>query len=254
MRILKDEASGCELLINNESDRKVTIQCNRQEYNMLMDIMDSGDTGNSKGLYESKESDKKYILTDQSIEYHGRTLYRIKRVNDGEIGGFVEGYGNLSHEGSCFISDDAKVYGGASVSGNAVLGNQAEVYGSAHVSGYAAVLGNASISGEAGIMEDAYIHKDAVITGSTQVNGRVEICGDTFVNGVCLIEDGVFIDGNIDIPGDTHISGNSIIRGDGTVKGSVIHDAEIIVQSADIEFNILENQKVVVSGNCTSEK
>jgi hypothetical protein len=64
-------------------------------------------------------NDKYELLTDQTIEVQGRTLFRIRALRDfgivkaNEIGGFVENEKNLSREG------DAWVYGDAEVSGNA---------------------------------------------------------------------------------------------------------------------------------------
>ena len=48
---------------------------------------------------------KKYKLTEESISYNGKTLYRIESVRDfgtikkGDKGGFIESERNLSHEG-----------------------------------------------------------------------------------------------------------------------------------------------------------
>ena len=55
---------------------------------------------------------KKYEFTDETKEFFGRTLRRIRAVRDfgdvsaGEIGGWIEKEENLSHDG------DARVYGG----------------------------------------------------------------------------------------------------------------------------------------------
>ena len=74
---------------------------------------------------------KKYELTEQ----HPDTgLWRIKALRDfgnvakGDIGGWIEGEKNLSHEG------DAWVYGNAGVSGDAWVSGDARVYGNARVS------------------------------------------------------------------------------------------------------------------------
>ena len=81
---------------------------------------------------------KKYELTDETIEFYGRTLHRIracrdfvtiagKQVKTGDLGGFVETEENLSHDGMCWVWGNAKVYGNARVYGNA------EVYGDAKI-------------------------------------------------------------------------------------------------------------------------
>lgn len=58
---------------------------------------------------------KKYKLTDETIEFKGRTLYRIEALRNfrdvkaGDKGGFVESEENLSQEGDCWIYGDTKV-------------------------------------------------------------------------------------------------------------------------------------------------
>lgn len=59
----------------------------------------------------------KYELTEETIKFNGKTLYRIKALKDfsnvkkGSIGGFVESERNLSQEGDCWIYGDAMVFG-----------------------------------------------------------------------------------------------------------------------------------------------
>lgn len=50
------------------------------------------------------EEDRHYELTDETIEFDGHTLHRIRCTEDflnitkGTLGGFVEGYENLCDE------------------------------------------------------------------------------------------------------------------------------------------------------------
>ena len=60
--------------------------------------------------------EKKYKLTDETIEVEGKALYRIEALKDfceikkGDKGGFIESEDNLSHEGNAWVYDDARVY------------------------------------------------------------------------------------------------------------------------------------------------
>ena len=78
-------------------------------------------------------NDKKYELTDETIEHNGHTLHRIRAlrnfgsVRSGELGGFVESEANLSHEGDCWVGGDAKVYECARVFGDAEIFGRVEV-------------------------------------------------------------------------------------------------------------------------------
>lgn len=68
---------------------------------------------------------KKYeMLQDQTIEWCGRTLYRIRALRDfgnvraGDVGGYIECERNLSQDGNARVYGDAWVYGDARVYGN----------------------------------------------------------------------------------------------------------------------------------------
>lgn len=96
-------------------------------------------------------SEKKYKLTEESISFNGKTLYRIEAVIDfgnvkkGQKGGFVETESNLSHDGNAWVSDNADVFGDAKVYGNANVFDNAMVYGNALVNGNACVSENVSV-------------------------------------------------------------------------------------------------------------
>lgn len=82
---------------------------------------------------------KKYELTNETIEYKGKKLYRIKALIDfgnvekGARGGFVEKEENLSMSGNAWVCDNAQVSGDAFVCGNAQVSGDANVCGDAQV-------------------------------------------------------------------------------------------------------------------------
>ena len=76
---------------------------------------------------------KKYeLLQDQTIEWHGHTLYRICALRDfgsvhaGDVGGYIECEHNLSQNGNTWVYDNARVYGDARVYGNALVCGDAD--------------------------------------------------------------------------------------------------------------------------------
>ena len=93
---------------------------------------------------------KKYeLLTDDTIEVCGRTLFRIRAlvsfgsVEAGHVGGYIESENNLSQvSGDAWVSGYAQVSDTAQVSGNAQVSDTAQVYGNALVSGNAQVSGD----------------------------------------------------------------------------------------------------------------
>ena len=66
---------------------------------------------------------KKFVLTDETMKFHGILLHRIKAVKNfadvkkGDLGGWVENESNLSQEGDCWLYDDAKAFNRARVYG-----------------------------------------------------------------------------------------------------------------------------------------
>lgn len=115
------------------------------------------------------KEDRYYELTDETIEFDGHTLHRIRCTKDfrnitkGTLGGFVEGYNNLFDE--AWVGDDAKVYAGAvvggiaSVCGNACASHCAVIADRARIRGSASISGNVRIDGATEISESSVIRQ-----------------------------------------------------------------------------------------------
>ena len=128
--------------------------------------------------------EKKYELTNETKEYQGRVLHRIRALKDfggvraGDLGGWVEKEGNLSQFGACWVYGDALVYGNALVCGYARVYGNARVYGdalvfeNARVYGDAQVYGNARVYGDALVFENARVYGNAVITGCMHIQKK----------------------------------------------------------------------------------
>ena len=129
----------------------------------------------------------KYKLTEESINYCGRTLYRIEALKDfgivkkGDKGGYVQSDENLSQEEDCWISDNAKVFDSAVVYNNAKVFDNAYVYGDAYVYGNALVSGDAKVydyakvSDNAQVYGNAFVYDYAIVCGNAEVSGNAEI-------------------------------------------------------------------------------
>lgn len=147
----------------------------------------------------------KYEFTGKIRNHFGHTLRQIRalrsfgNVHKGEIGGWVQDEKNLSHYGTCWVTDDAKVYENARVLGNAkVFGNSwvfgnacvnknARVFESARVFGNAIVSDNAMVYGNAKISKNAEVYKNAIISGKSVIKDNSvinHIIKDLDVNGV----------------------------------------------------------------------
>lgn len=113
--------------------------------------------------------DKKYELTNETKEFYGMVLHRIRalkdfgRVRAGDLGGWVEKEDNLSQLGACWVYENAMVYGNAWVYGNA------KVYGNAMVYEDAMVYGSAKVYEDAMVCENAMVYRNAAITGCMHI-------------------------------------------------------------------------------------
>lgn len=117
------------------------------------------------------KEDGYYELTDETIEFDGHTLHRIRCIKDflnitkGTLGGFVENYNNLFDE--AWVGDDAKVYAGAVVKnrafvyGDACVSNCAVIAERAVVEDFASVCGAVWIGGNAAIYDLAVIRQES---------------------------------------------------------------------------------------------
>ena len=142
------------------------------------------------------EENKKYRLTDETIEVEGKTLYRIEALKDfceikkGDKGGFIESENNLAHEGNAWVSDDACVYDNARVYDNAWVSDNSLVWGNARVYNNARVCGNASVYGNACVFGYACVYDNAWVSGNGQVYGNARVYGDALVCGdACVCGD-----------------------------------------------------------------
>ena len=104
---------------------------------------------------------KKYEFTGETIIIGERTLHRIRAVLDfgdvkaGDVGGWIEKEENLSHEGECWVRDNAKVYGTATVGGTTIVCDDATVCGAALLCDEATVGDSVKVGGTTIVRDDA---------------------------------------------------------------------------------------------------
>ena len=147
---------------------------------------------------------KKYVFTKECKKLlSGTVVHRIKALRDfghvkkGDLGGWIESEDNLSHDGNCWVFDEAeacgnarvceeaKVYDKARVFGNALVYGKAEVYDEARVYCNAEVSGEACVYDKAVIIDRAYVYDKARVCGDARVCGAAEIGGNAVVKSIC---------------------------------------------------------------------
>lgn len=144
---------------------------------------------------------KKYKFTGNTKVYEGITLHQIQalrsfgKVKKGYLGGWIYHEKNLSHEGDCWVADNAivtenaEVRGNAIVSKNAVVNHFAQVYGNAQVTenslvqSYAQVYGNAQIFGHARVCAYAKVYDNALVSQYVNISGYSKVYGNAIILG-----------------------------------------------------------------------
>jgi len=169
----------------------------------------------------------KYELTDETREFHGATLHRIRALKDfgkvkkGDLGGWIESEKNLSIHGNCWVFDDAVVFDDANVSDNAVIYNDSCISSRAEIMNECSVHGNSYIGYDAIIMDGAKIH-------NCRIGGYAMISTNGVIDN-CDIHDDAYIRDNVSLYNKVTVSGNSVIYGDAIIKNGayIFGDARI---------------------------
>ena len=125
---------------------------------------------------------------------YGRMLYRIQAlksfndVKEWELGGYVGSEKNLSHDGNCWIYDEACVFDEAQIKDNARVYDNAMVYGVGSVHDNARIYGNSQVFG------CAYVRNNANVLGNAKVHGNCIVSGNVIVYGDANIDCYTFTD------------------------------------------------------------
>lgn len=172
-----------------------------------------------------------YEITEETMKFGGRTLYRIRNIVEreiavidedgerdiitlmpGQLGGWVEGQHNMpADEPNCWIGEDAKVWGdslvymGGSVMGRAEIEN-GRVFAGACVSGDVKVTGKRGAKG-------VLIGGEARVFGGAQLRDRADIAGYAVICGRAVVEGTAHVIGQVLIDGDAKVGGRARVGG-----------------------------------------
>lgn len=167
---------------------------------------------------------KKYEFTGETKELYGRTLNRIRAIKDfgnvdkGELGGWIEKEENLSHEGNCWVYDDAMAYDDAEVGGNAKIYGSSKVYGKAKIVGNAKIFSNVEVFGKAKVYDDAELSDDAKVYDDACAFGSSKIYGKAKVYGKSWVYDKAWVSGEANLLGEAWVFGNSMVSGNAKLE------------------------------------
>lgn len=168
----------------------------------------------------SNSSHKYKLCRNDTIVIDNNTLYRIQAlksfgdVAEGEIGGYVQSYDNLSYKNNCWIYDNAKVYENAKVRSNAMITNNAIVKGNAVIYDNAKICDNVIVIDDAIVGDNASIYDNVKIYGKTKIYGNAHIMNNVVIMHNAIVKDNAYIMDNVVISNNTKIMGNTCLCGD----------------------------------------
>lgn len=196
--------------------------------------------------------EKKYELTNETMEWKGHTLYRIRALREiqilffgqitvkaGELGGWVEKESNLSQRGNCWIFADlfegkkrvkAKVYGNARVCDNAIVRGDSTICNNAVLLDTSAVVhsiicdnaiaeGNSFITDYSTIGKNGRVSYDVTVTSSIvygTASDSATICAES------IIEEGATVCGDALIQNSEITSGMFVNGKEEYIGGSLV--------------------------------
>ena len=185
---------------------------------------------------------KKYEFTGETKQLTDKiVLKRIRRLSDGLIGGWIESEDNLSHKGSCFVYEEARVYNAAKVYGNAKIYRDAIVYEAAEIYGEARIHEDSRIFGEAKIYGNAEIYGSSLIYGNAEVYGNSMVYENAWIYGGAKISGHARIKGSAEIYGEAKIKGRAEVSGSATIYENAIVTKCIYTQQPKNDITITDN-------------
>lgn len=165
--------------------------------------------------------DKKYeLVKEKAITRYGRTVYPIRAlksfadVEKGEIGGYIESESNLSHEGDCWVYDNAVVCENAEVKNDAVVKNNALVRGHAVVRDSSYVKENACVKDHAILYDNVVLRLNSCVQDYATLAGSVLIHGEACIAGEATVSDNVMVTDNARVDGRALLDGWFTVKGD----------------------------------------
>ncbi|MDR2345468.1 MAG: hypothetical protein LBE18_05325 [Planctomycetaceae bacterium] len=178
----------------------------------------------------------------------GRRVNRIISLRDfgdvksGTIGGFIENDENLSHDGTCWIADDAAAAGRSCVCHNALLRDRAKIDGHAMVGGSAIIQDDAFLYKNVFVYENSVVGLKSYLTDVVTVGGNSRIFCNYRYNksgrlrlpnlcGLAETRDFARLEGAVSVNDSCIIAGNAIVRGNVKLCDRVRVDGNAVVEN-----------------------
>ena len=131
---------------------------------------------------------RKYELTNISMEFEGRTLYRIRALKDfsdvkaGDLGGWVSNEDNLRQEGNCWIYNNAKCMDSSRIYDNSAMYDNAVMYNSSKMHDFSAMFDDSKMRGRSEMHSCSGMFNDSILKGEEKLYGELISKVDKFID------------------------------------------------------------------------
>ena len=206
---------------------------------------------------QERENPKYELLSDDTVTVNNVTLRRIRALKDfgtikkGTLGGYIESDNNLSHSGTAWVHDTAKVFGDALVTDDAqihgdtiikdkaLVENDAFVTDNAIIQDHASVSDSAIVRDEARIYNNASVYDNALIQDKVSISGNAQIYEHTAITGTSQVTDNALVYGKATLRGNVIVTGNAQIKDNANLYDHVrISEHALISREATLRNNI----------------
>ena len=185
---------------------------------------------------------KKYELSDITMKFGIKTLYRIRALKNfsdikkGDLGGWVSSENNLSQEGNCWIYNEAKCMDNARMYDNSCMYDYSEMYDSSRMHGdskmynYSEMHNSSRMYGYSKMYDSSEMHDSSTMYGNSIMYGNSMMCGYSkmfdnteMFDDSAMYEDSVMngysiMFGNSELYDDSEMHGRSKMYGDSILK------------------------------------
>ena len=212
---------------------------------------------------------KKYEITNITMVFEGRTLYRIialKNFSDvkaGELGGWVSNEYNLSQYGDCWIYNEAKCMDGASMYNNSCMYENAVMYDNAIMYDNSMMFGHSRMFNNSEMHDFSEMRDNSVMYNNTEMHDYSEIYGDSEMHGHSEMHDCSKMYNNSKMYDYSIMHGNSAMYEDsemhdkevlyGKLASKVDEFVEISIPKGRIVTGVLKDKKILYNIGCQSE-
>ena len=129
---------------------------------------------------------KKYEITDITMEFEGRILYRIRALKDfsdvkaGDLGGWVSSEYNLSRKGDCWIYDNAKCMDFSRIYNNSKMYDFSKMYDNSRMFDNSVMFDNSAIYDNSRMYDNSTMYDYSRMYDDSKMFGNSEM----YKNGI----------------------------------------------------------------------